>query len=624
MIRVVFTVFFMATATMAYPQLIEKPLQQKKQNIQYRVSEAPDTLLNLPFWDDFSTSNGRPSPFLWKYGENVTISNSIGSNAPTLGVAVLNGSDSLGVPYDIDDNSISPVDSLVSQPINLTKVAINNRNSVFMSFFWQANGLGEIPDVEDSLSLCFLNENLEWISQDINPGDLFNNALIGGPDILRFSPDNPEEQIFSQIIIPIPEEFFHTDFRFKFQSYGSKQGSFDSWLIDYVYINFDRTIGDVFYEDRAISQGLSPSFGGYKTIPFDHFFDNQELLSNTVDFEINNLDNELQPLNFWVEVFDQKTGNRILEVNDESVVSPVLGANERRTVTSNAINADDLISDSDTTSLLFKTYIDSDDAPLIPNASKALTFLSNDTVYNELELERYYAYDDGSAEFSAGINVDGGKLVVKYGILTRDTLTAIDINFPIISPDSESERLSILVLRDLTDNPESVLIAQNFAVPPRTSSNVFTRIPLKEQFILEDTIYIGIEQFSSDYIAIGLDKNTNNGNKILINLGELWERNFSVDGSLMIRPVFGTPFAPTKTEEAINETITLYPNPAKDQINIKGRYDTFVLMDISGKRIAIDDEITNNQLNISGLDSGIYILRFQIGNVFQTEKFIKQ
>ncbi|MEL6558717.1 MAG: T9SS type A sorting domain-containing protein [Bacteroidota bacterium] len=623
MIRLLLTILLSAVAFLAYPQLIEKPLQQKKQHLQHRVSEAPDTLLNLPFWDDFSTSNGRPSPFLWKFGENVTVSNTIGSNAPTLGVAVLNGSDSLGIPYAIDDNAVSPVDSLVSQPINLTKVAINNRNSVFMSFFWQANGLGEIPDVEDSLSLCFLDENLEWISQDINPGDLSNNALIGGPDILRFSPTNPEEQIFTQIIIPVPEEFFHEGFRFKFQSYGSRQGSFDSWLIDYVYINFDRTVGDVFYEDRAIAQGISPTFGGYKTIPFEHFFDNQGLLSNTVDFQVNNLDNELQPLNFWVEVFDQKTGNMILTVNDESAVSPVLGANERRTVTSNAIDADNLIVDSDTTSLLFKTYIDSDDEPLIPNASRALTFLNNDTVYNELELERFYAYDDGSAEFSAGINVDGGKLVVKYGILTRDTLTAIDINFPIIFPDSERERIRVLVLRDLTDNPESMLIAQDFAVPPRISSNTFTRIPLKEQFILQDTIYIGIEQFSSDYIAIGLDKNSENGNKILFNLGELWERNLSVEGSLMIRPVFGTPFAPTDVKEDISETIVLYPNPAKDQLHISGNYDSFVLMDISGKQVAID-QIDDKQLNISGLEKGIYILYFKVGDAYQTKKFIKQ
>lgn len=623
MIRKILTVLFLVISTTAYSQLVEKPLPQKKRSYQNRITEAVDTLLNLPFWDDFSTSRDRPSPFLWKYGENVAISRTIGENTPTLGVAVLNGVDSLGIPYEIDDNTISPVDSLVSQKINLTKVSINNRNSVFMSFFWQANGLGEIPDLDDSLSLCFLNADEEWISQDINPGDLFNKALTGGPDILRFSPTNPDEQIFSQVILRIPEEFFHEGFRFKFQSYGSKQGSFDSWLIDYVYINFNRTIGDVFYEDRAISQGVSASFGGYKTIPYDHFFDNQALLSNPVNFEINNLDDELQPMNFWVEVFDRKSGNMILQVNDESVVSPILGANERRTVISNNISAERLINDSDTTSLLFKTYIDSDDAPLIPNASSSLSFLSNDTVYNELDLERFYAYDDGSAEFSAGINVDGGKLVVKYGILSRDTLTAIDINFPVIFPDAVSERIKILVLRDLTETSESMLISQTFVIPPRTRSDEFTRIPLREQYILEDTIYIGIEQSTSDFIPIGLDKNTDNANKILINLGELWERNFSVNGSLMIRPVFGTPFAPTDTDNELDQSISLYPNPVSDRLHINGRYDDFVMLDLSGQRVRYQ-KINDSIIDVSNLEDGVYLIRFSIDESNQIEKFIKQ
>jgi len=610
-------------STTAFGQLIEKPLHKSGKDFKSRATEAKDTTLTLPFWDDFSTVETRPTPLLWKHGENVQVSATIGVNVPTFNVAVLNGVDSLGIPYDIDDTAISPVDSLVSQKIDLNQVAINNRNTVFMSFFWQANGLGEIPDAEDSLALCFLDAELNWVSQDINEDDLFSNALIGGPDVLKFDPNDPTKQVFTQVILPIPERFFHENFRFKFQSYGSKQGTFDSWLIDYVYINFDRNRNDVFYEDRAISMGVSAAFGGYSTIPFEHFFDNQATLSNTVNFEVNNLDDELQPMNFWVEIFDKKTDNSILQVNNESVISPIVNANERRTVTSNSIAGGDLLSDFDTTSLRFKTYIDSDDAPLIPNASSFYSFLSNDTIYNDLNLERHYAYDDGSAEFSAGINVDGGKIVVKYGILTRDTLTHIDINFPILFPDSERERIRILVLRDLTENQESMLISQEYSIPPRTSSDQFTRIPLREQYILEDTIYIGFEQTTNNFVAVGLDKNNDNGSKILFNLGEIWERNESVSGSLMIRPVFGMPFAPTANENEVNDELTIYPNPATNILNITGSYDSFSILDLSGKNIVVS-KISNTQLDLSSLESGIYLISFLQNGTYSTKKFIKR
>ncbi len=180
-----------------------------------------------------------------------------------------------------------------------------------------------------------------------------------------------------------------------------------------------------------------------------------------------------------------------------------------------------------------------------------------------------------------------------------------------------------MVLRDLSDTPESRLISQNFVIPPRTSSDQFTRIPLREQYILEDTIYIGIEQFTSDFIPIGLDKNTDNGNKIIINLGEVWERNFSVDGSLMIRPVFGTPFAPTETEEEINQAISIFPNPAKEQLNINGIFDSYTVMDLSGKKVDFR-AIDQSSIDISNLDQGIYLIRFNVNGTHQVKKFIKQ
>ncbi|MGB3465912.1 MAG: T9SS type A sorting domain-containing protein, partial [Cyclobacteriaceae bacterium] len=560
---------------------------------------------------------------LWKYGENVDISATIGEKPPTYNVAVLNGLDSLGIPYDIDENDISPVDSLISQPIDLTQVPVNKRNTVFMSFFWQANGFGEIPDLNDSLSLSFLDADSNWVSQNINPGSIRNNALTGGPDILRFSPVNPEEQIFTQTILQVEAEFFHENFRFKFQSFGSSQGPFDSWLIDYIYINFDRDRFDLNHDDRAISKGLDINFAGYQAIPFDHFFNNELIEDQSFNFTLSSLDRFVQPVKYSVEVFDADSGTKLVTVDDAINVDPLLSGGEIRNFISSTVDPDDVIIDDDTTNLRLKLFLDSDDDEFVPNASTYFSFRANDTVYTDLKLERYYAYDDGSAEFTAGVNVSGSQLVVKYGIISRDTLTHIDINFPVLFPDSERQRLRVLVMRDLTDDPGSTLIRQSIIVPQRVTSNEFTRIKLLEQYVLEDSIFIGIEQSSSTYVPIGLDKNTQNGSKIFFKLGDNWERNNAVEGSLMIRPVFGEPFAPTETTELTEARFEVYPNPTNGILNIVGDFDEFTIVDLTGKSVAYYPTDNDHIIDVNHLDSGLYLVRFRKNDVFTTRRFIK-
>lgn len=607
-------------------QLIERPVthQSKPGKTLQRPAENPDRTLTLPFWDDFSTANGEPSPLLWKYGVHVAISGTVGQNAPSLNVALFNGIDSAGLPYNIDDNAVNPVDSLVSQKIDLTQVPVNRQNSIFMSFFWQANGLGETPDNDDMLSLFFMDREGNWVQQDINDEQIREASLVGGPDILRFDPNDPTRQIFTQKILQVDESFIHEDFRFMFRSFGSQQGPFDSWLIDYVYLNYARSANDLVYEDRAFATGNRLTFGGYHSIPSEHLFNNRATLSSEVVMEINNLDDELQPLNYWVELYDQRTGDLLVQVNDESEVIPTLLANERKDIFSNSITPDSFISSTDTLEILVRSYLETDDE-LVPNAIDFYDFRANDTIYNSLKFERYYAYDDGTAEFAAGLNVDGGRLVVKYGILSLDTLTHVDINFPVLFPDSNREIMQVLVLSDLTDNDDGLLLEQDFAILPRDSSNQFTRIALKEQFILEDSIYIGIQQSTSDFVPIGLDKNNDNGNKIFLNLGETWQRNSGVKGSLMIRPVFGEPFAPTNVEEQTPTALTVYPNPTDDMLNLDVRFGQYQIADLSGKIVLSGNAAPGEQqIDVRDLESGIYVLRVQVGTEILTRKFVRR
>lgn len=70
--------------------------------------------------------------------------------------------------------------------------------------------------------------------------------------------------------------------------------------------------------------------------------------------------------------------------------------------------------------------------------------------------------------------------------------------------------------------------------------------------------------------------------------------------------------------------LTIYPNPAKDQLNFKGFTDAFSVSvyDLLGKKVISTSLIINQSLDVSGLNNGVYILKFDDFN--SNHKFIKQ
>ncbi|WP_430406355.1 peptide-N-glycosidase F-related protein [Fluviicola sp.] len=77
-------------------------------------------------------------------------------------------------------------------------------------------------------------------------------------------------------------------------------------------------------------------------------------------------------------------------------------------------------------------------------------------------------------------------------------------------------------------------------------------------------------------------------------------------------------------EELNNPSFTLFPNPAKDavQIQTEKEFSTIELIDASGKRMLTE---TKNTLNLIGLDSGIYIIQVHFTDGMKSsQRFIKQ
>ncbi|MBV6645294.1 MAG: T9SS type A sorting domain-containing protein [Cyclobacteriaceae bacterium] len=593
--RFLLLIGFVLFASICSAQLSLKPLKR----ISSPRSSVPNARdenggrLQLPFWDDFSTSDGRPDTNRWEFGEHVWVNNTQGVNAPTFNVATFDGANAEGRPYSATSTFSGAADSLVSCPIDLSRIPIAQRSTVYFSFFWQIRGNGEIPEESDSLRVQFLRNDTVWVSQDLFPNKQDTSVIMGGSDRLVFDPIDGTLR-FSQVIIPVGSAFFHENFRIKFQAFNSLNGVFDTWNIDYVYLDVDRAPDDVFYFDRSLSRTPSPLFGKFYEMPMSQFQVNPGKYLSPQTFQVSNLDNQTHPMDAFYELFAESSlyatsDAKIFEVGftDYILLAPTDFGPFQSLGDSVGIEASFFLRTSDT------TFLDG-------------MVLANDTFRTTYALHNHYAYDDGSAEFAAGINLNRGQVAVRYILEEPDTLTEVLMNFPNLEPSSAGESITVKIWKDLE---EDIVLKQQPYIIPSISRDQFDTVNIGTPLILRDTFYVGYQQFTDDYIGIGFDKNNEVAfDEIFTNTNRVWEQNQRLVGSLMIRPVFrsSVDFVLGKNPENSTE-IGIYPNPTNGLFHVLGDIDRLEILDISGKRVS--QYSPQKTYDLRGRKPGIYILQ---------------
>ena len=132
----------------------------------------------------------------------------MGINPPSQYVATFDGTDVLGNAYATNNSFNGAADSLVSRPIDISQIAPSKRNNVYLSFYWQLLGKGEIPELTDSLSLMFWSIDSTWITQDLFPDDPAKFSIIGGLENILLDADSLP--MFQQLIIRVAgNQYFH-------------------------------------------------------------------------------------------------------------------------------------------------------------------------------------------------------------------------------------------------------------------------------------------------------------------------------------------------------------------------------------------------------------------------------
>lgn len=610
-------------STGLYAQLIVKPVPQYKPaaptypNARTTATLAKLDTISLPFWDDFSFSGPGVDSTLWQNGIGIFINPAIGINQPTINVATFDGINANGRPYNAESDFVAPTDSLVSHAIDMSDIPVEKANTVYLSFFWQMKGLGELPDETDSLRLEFLNRNGEWETQW---------SVVGLEENLS--------EDFQKVYVPVRgSQYFHQGFRFKFQSFGKTTGAFDSWHIDYIYLNQDRNTSNESIFDHAIATEPLSFFNTYTSIPYSQLFAFPDTIFSPMRVTLSSFENNIQPVEYNYIIRDIWANQEIF--NENGTINPLsaFGRGEIETQT-----IDKTIFNSNTDSLYISTefqFISGDQYFIksINNGGADTTFVVdeyfnfrlNDTIRKEFIIHDILSYDDGSAEFAAGINQSNGQIAIQFVLAERDSITAIDIHFPLIKPViSAGEQMNLRVFKNLSGEVGSLLAVQNFPIEPSDSINKFSRYTFESPVVVSDTFYIGFQQFKDDFIGIGLDKSHNQSDKIYFNAQGTWEQNLKVEGSLMVRPVFGKtnydPNAVVGIDKEPANFLSFYPNPARETIKVKGNYDQIEMYSLSGRSVKFT--LSNNTINVSGLSNGIYILKARFGNLTQVEKII--
>ena len=449
-----------------------------KPTILSRAFKISDTL-TLPFFEDFASKMGYPDQRKW-CDKQVWVNNSFAIPPPNYQVATFDHLNEKGNPYtNLDKNSKVFADSLTSQPINLsfyfkgpTSYQYKTTDNIYLSFFYQAQGLGDIPETEDSLLLYFKNNQHQWKKV----------WAVGGTAIDSF------KEIFVKIDA---QEFLHQTFQFRWVNYTKATGNLNHWHVDYIRLEKNRTsnINDI--QDVGIVSVQSGLCKDYKNVPYSHFKTNQSIIAGSGPKVLIRNMNQQYPVQtrfglniknrFGKDIFNQPFGSSARNILPHSDSSESFAKLQFDTLsTANP-------------SLKYKFQIAPQSNDVTPDNYNSLN--NNNEVELTHEFLPWYAYDDGSAEGGFGLDYAylgniKGQFAMEFNTLSDDSLRGIAMYFTQTNTDVSYKSFKLRIWKALSplsspDNKDQLMYEINVDKPIyRDSVNLFN------YFFFDSTLYL--------------------------------------------------------------------------------------------------------------------------------------
>ncbi len=550
---------------------------------------AADTI-DLPFFDDFSQQSNTPAEKWWS--DNFAfINNTYSDKQITVGVATLDALDNTGQLYETANSEGFEADHLTSQPLNLNFPTSEN---IWLSFYYQPGGLGDEPELSDSLTLQFFAPGeAKWFSVWKTPGTATEK--------------------FKPVIIRIENSrFLKKGFKFRFVNWASLTtgfnepsmiGNCDHWNIDYVYLDRNRNAADTSLADVAFRNPLRSILKTHEAMPWKQF--RQVYLQEMGSFI---------PIHYRNNDMITRNVTRNFEIRDmfTNTVSHSFsaGATNIDPFTNVDYNAGLIYTynNSNNDSALFRItcYLKTDDFD--PKENDTIT-------YNQV-FSNYFAFDDGSSEAGYGINGQGSRnamVAYRFKSYMQDTIRAINICFNDSYDNSNQRAFDLMIWDDINGLPGNTLYsAENMIVEPGTNINGFVTYILPDGVMVNSVFYVGWKQRTETFVNAGFDVNTPHSGRQFYWLNGVWLQS-QKEGSIMIRPVVGAPLKTTSSDDkspVITNSLRIWPNPASDYINLNcddmllSRSAYIMIIDIQGRELM--KVPYSNRINISSLKTGIY------------------
>lgn len=596
---IVFLLVCSGYTTMAQERLVSvaaNPVPANPEPINRFKSGIQDTL-QLPFIEDFSNSSIFPDAGHWT-DRDAYVNTSFGINPPTYGVATLDAMDSTGAIYSTAAALPFFADALTSRPIDLFSPL---DTTIYLSFYYQPQGLGDVPELRDSLTVeFFAPASQKWYR-------VWSTAGTASQD-------------FRIVMINITDSrYLQKGFRFRFRNYASLAPAYepsmktnaDHWNLDYVYLNKGRSYNDTIMGDAALVEPVGSLLLDYTSMPWEHFrIAGISAVKAIFQISLNNLSTERRfysPVFRISPVWSAATGFEKLFQADEIKAFETLKYDA-------AFNYGFLSSEKD--SALFEVSLDL-------NQETSDWIPGNDKMVTTQLFSDYYAYDDGSAEAGYGLVGEGSrtaKLAYRFNNLNNgDSLFAVDFYFNRSFADASRKFFSLAVWADEGNQPGRLLYTQDGAVPEYRGISQFQRIELDTAQIVEGAYYVGWIQTTADFLNIGFDRQNDKRQNIFFSISGSWQPSqLAQEGALMIRPVFSnksrkTGINPNNSRVTTDAVVRIYPNPGNDLITLEcgdqpSRLDIH-LTDLHGRLVrSIKETGPVCKIAVSDLPNGIYLI----------------
>lgn len=603
----------------------QETLTPLSSNIQYQYTELQPTAqqqeisnysqrapsLFLPFLDDFHYADRLiyPDATLWQ-DNNVYVNQGFPINPPSIGVATFDGLNAQGYPYNTSLNpnlsTNGPADVLTSRPINLLVGSISQtytpNDSIGLSFYYQARGNGETPELIDSLILDFFNPSSQkWDSR------IWFSKGNNNP--------NTKDTVFKRAFVMIKDSaYFKDGFQFRFRNKATASGNFDHWHLDYVYLNSARdTKGDTLYNDVTFGYVPTSFLRDYNAMPYEQYNtgemskSNKVLLRNSYSSAINIFyENRFYDATQQVYAYSAQANN-ITPYRTNGYYNNNAFANPASHPSFTYAYPNAL---SDSVDFRIKHYV-------YRSGANADFITANDTVVQYQRFRNYYACDDGSAEAGYYVLGAAGQMAQRFRVNVTDTLQALRIYFdpaPLGSTSKFYFRIKLYSGNNLPGN----LIYTSDTLYPKFKNTGFKGMPeyaIKPAMVLNPgTYFIGIQQQLATGLVVGFDANTETNGAVVYNSGSGWNTS-TFKGALMIRPVMGRKvFPPVGISEttSLANRVNVFPNPATNQFTVENSTETILQYSLKNQlgQVLRSGELQTgaNTIYCEDLATGLYLL----------------